>query len=553
MRGIPCDKLKIGELSWTMLKSKQAFLLGDDQIKEYRLWLALTPHFMSGLPDNDTAMIASRSSARDGVDDVAKDFLATYHFKTPKDEEGPKGSGMTPLFLASMVGNHAVAAGLIAQGADVHCKTRKFSIRIGSDAGATALHVALAFCPTRQTEMVTLLLRAGADANAPSKSGYTPLMSGVVAHNMACVKALLHCAKDIIEFECGTSINGSTALGICAYTGTPEICEMLIKAGASLVHINDRGGTKLHDACCNVATTKVMLDLIWNDGQLDINATRRSKTVFWRLVDQYFRRGMKYGYIRKSFFAMEMAHDEGSTPLHHAAKSGLIDVTVWLLDHGAHKSLRVRNKMGATPLDLARIFGPFPAIETKLGSAMLNHDFNTQFAIRRGSLLRRRAGGSVVEPEPDNDAPTTPLQSDARPAEPTRMETTVQAINEPGTGGDSAPTVDTAGTHAVPTTAVGGTREFEDRSSAVDGGVSLTLLSSGVDARFDEQAAHFYEQGTRIDTRFDEQAARMDAINARFDSLQADNTRLQAQLHVQNAKLDALLSSATAAHSPPAK
>ena len=103
------------------------------------------------------------------------------------------------------------------------------------------------------------------------------------------------------------------------------------------------------------------------------------------------------------------------------------------------------------------------------------------------------------------------------------------------------------------TTAVGGTREFEDRSSAVDGGVSLTLLSSGVDARFDEQAAHFYEQGTRIDTRFDEQAARMDVINARFDSLQADNTRLQAQLHVQNAKLDALLSSATAAHSPPAK
>ena len=124
--------------------------------------------------------------------------------------------------------------------------------------------------------------------------------------------------------------------------------------------------------------------------------------------------------------------------------------------HGAHKSLRVLNKMGATPLDLARVFGPFPAVETKLGSAMLNHDFDTQFAIRHGSLLRRRAGGSVVEPEPDNDAPTTPLQSDARPAEPTRTEITVQD-NEPGTGGDSAPAVDTAGTHAVPTTAVGGT------------------------------------------------------------------------------------------------
>ena len=72
------------------------------------------------------------------------------------------------------------------------------------------------------------------------------------------------------------------------------------------------------------------------------------------------------------------------------------------------------------------------------------------------------------------------------------------------------------------------TRNSEDRSSAVGGGVSLTLLSSCVDARFDKQAARFDELGTRIDTCFDEQAARMDVINTRFDSLQADNTRLQA-------------------------
>ena len=77
VREIPCDKLKIGELSWTMLKSKQAFLLGDDQIKEYRLWLALTPHFMLGLPDNDTAMMASRlTHARYAPPPAARELVA---------------------------------------------------------------------------------------------------------------------------------------------------------------------------------------------------------------------------------------------------------------------------------------------------------------------------------------------------------------------------------------------------------------------------------------------------------------------------------------------
>ena len=66
------------------------------------------------------------------------------------------------------------------------------------------------------------------------------------------------------------------------------------------------------------------------------------------------------------------AIDEFSnTPLHYAALTGLVDVTQWLLDHGAHKSLHIRNNMGATPLDAARIFGPYPAIEAMLGAAMI--------------------------------------------------------------------------------------------------------------------------------------------------------------------------------------
>ena len=175
-RGIPCDKMKIGQLTWTMLRSKLSFMLGDDQVAEYRLWLALVPRFMQGLPGNGVALNASRSSRLDQseAEDAVKDFLATYHFKTAKDEEGRSESGLSPLMHAAVVGNDVVAAELIEHGADVNCKLQKVNTTIGADAGMTVLHAAVAVCPARQVEMITILLCAGADANASSKTGGTP-------------------------------------------------------------------------------------------------------------------------------------------------------------------------------------------------------------------------------------------------------------------------------------------------------------------------------------------------------------------------------------------
>ena len=508
---------------------------------------------MQGLPEIDAALKASHSSnpGAHGAEAAVKGFLATYRFTTPKDEEGG-GSGRTPLTHAAMVGNVEVAAGLIAQGADVHCTTQKFDSTTGLDVGGTALHFALIFNPVRHVEMVEVLLRAGADANAPTKAAYTPLMAGAAYHSVHGVKALLECAKDTLDFERSLKLNRATALGLAAYLSNPEICAMLVNAGASRTHLNDHGSTKLHDACSNLATTNAMLDLLWNEGELDINAVCKPRTLFWWIVDTYFQRGFKLGLLAKSQFAMDLAHAEGSTPLHRAAAMGLIDVTEWLLDHGAHKSLRTRNKMGATPLDIARIFGPHPAIEAKIGAAMLNHDFGTQFAIRRGSLLRRQASGAIIEPEAggapqrlgeSRPAGPTALQSEARPAEHTTPVETMQDNKRTRTGDEDATDV-AAGTHTAPTTSVklhaDTTMDFE-RSSAIDIGSALAMLSSGVAARFDDQAA---ESAARFDeqaARFDEQAARLDTVNARFGSLQADNTRLQAQLDVQNAKLDAII------------
>ena len=48
--------------------------------------------------------------------------------------------------------------------------------------------------------------------------------------------------------------------------------------------------------------------------------------------------------------------------LHLAAMKGNINLVRWLLHNGAHGSIYVKNRMGCTPLDMARIFGPHPEV-----------------------------------------------------------------------------------------------------------------------------------------------------------------------------------------------
>ena len=61
-----------------------------------------------------------------------------------------------------------------------------------------------------------------------------------------------------------------------------------------------------------------------------------------------------------------MANTRGSTPLHHAARLGRLDIVRWLLENGAAPSLETRNVRGRTPLQMAQKFGPHLALEAEL-------------------------------------------------------------------------------------------------------------------------------------------------------------------------------------------
>jgi hypothetical protein len=93
-------------------------------------------------------------------------------FKTANDEEGEKESGLSPLAMASLSGNAEVVRTLVSEHkVDVHVPTRDVNSLTGFDIGCTPLHACMTFCTAGHADMLTLLLNAGADINAQSKSG----------------------------------------------------------------------------------------------------------------------------------------------------------------------------------------------------------------------------------------------------------------------------------------------------------------------------------------------------------------------------------------------
>ena len=408
---IPCDKLKIGSVIRTMLTKRIQYHLGRGEVHEFRLWKAAQSVFLSGLPQG----------AELEQPQLAADFLREYKFEVATDLEG-SGTGFTPLTMACISGNLSVARELIqGGGADVHARTRVVDMIFGFPRGCTALHCAAGLVRLNSMELVKLLISAGADPNdSRNPGGFTPLMAAAMFSNPEGIRALLSQTAGVkVDLELGMSANNATALALAAYGSTPEIVNLLLEAGADRTSFNDHGGGKMTDACQNPRATPAMLAALWNDGKIDLNLPMRPRNLKWRLIDKAFRFGLRSGLASKSEFVLGMAHSEGTTPLHWAAAQGHLSQVAWLLRHGAHLSLHAENKLGKTPIDLARIFGPHPEVEAVLGSAMLDRNFHSRFMLRRGSVELRELAAGGAESEDGDVGPTQVSEPTESTADPT--------------------------------------------------------------------------------------------------------------------------------------
>ena len=202
----------------------------------------------------------------------------------------------------------------------------------------------LDFFSTASAKDVRACLQAGADPEARSESGYTPLHMATINGNADAIAALLEAGAD----PNARSEDGETPLHRAAVHGQVDVIAALVEAGAD-PNARDRlsNSTPLHRAALfgqvDVIAALVEAGADPNAWDRLFNSTPLHKAAFndqADAIDALVEAG-----------ADPNARDRlSNTPLHDAAEQGQADAIAALLEGGADPKARDEN--GKTPFDL---------------------------------------------------------------------------------------------------------------------------------------------------------------------------------------------------------
>jgi ankyrin repeat protein len=252
------------------------------------------------------------------------------------------GSATLLHYFALLAKNTEFVEALIAAGANKEAKTKN---------GQTPLHWA---AQDVQTKTTLALINAGADIETKDNSGSTPLHLAAQLGKTATVNSLIERGAKIEA----KNNSGSTPLHLAAQLGKTATVNSLIERGAKIEAKNNDGYTPLHLAAVQ-GHSETVIALIERHANIEAKDSNDSTPLHLAAQDGQTATALA---LIDAGANKEAKGNNGWTPLHWAALQGHSETVLALITAGA--DIEAKDNSGHTPLHAATAKGHTEAVNT---------------------------------------------------------------------------------------------------------------------------------------------------------------------------------------------
>jgi uncharacterized protein len=216
------------------------------------------------------------------------------------------------------------------------------------------------------SDLVALLLAAGADPSLTARTGASPLSAAVSMRHPEIVQRLLNAGAAVDQALPG----GVTPLMVAAALGLPDMCSRLLAAGADVALRDEQGYTALHCAALYAFGARerqravALLDTLLLAGAEADAVSTAGHTPLLLALGARAEPGTAceesvvlaaLDCLAGEDVSLASQDDRGFGPLHLAALHGLLRVVQRLLRSGADPALR--DRLNRTPNEIAILRG----------------------------------------------------------------------------------------------------------------------------------------------------------------------------------------------------
>lgn len=226
--------------------------------------------------------------------------------------------------------------------------------------GVTPLILAAGLC---ESDLVELMLEAGADANARTATGHAPLHAAAEAGCLDAARLLLACgAKPDV-----TQADGQPAMALAAGKGHADMVRLLLRSGADADWTADNGGNVLHFAAYG-GNADILAMVLERAGEAPVDQASSIGATPLMIAAQRghvaFARGLLKAGADPGRRTGRHAALGAVAPIHYASMEGRSDVVRLLLANDVPPDQETGN--GLTPLMLAAGVGDVASVKALL-------------------------------------------------------------------------------------------------------------------------------------------------------------------------------------------